>query len=79
MKILKRPLLIISVIIITIIFVIMTPSLWKNKIQDQLNYQLSQRGGWELKLNKLQGHLLFNVTIDSVYLINSNSSNISIS
>ena len=79
MKILKRPLLIISVIIITIIFVIMTPSLWKNKIQDQLNYQLSQRGDWELKLNKLQGHLLFNVTIDSVYLINSNSSNISIS
>ena len=66
MKILKRPLLIISVIIITIIFVIMTPSLWKNKIQDQLNYQLSQRGDWELKLNKLQGHLLFNVTIDSV-------------
>ena len=57
----------------------MTPSLWKNKIQDQLNYQLSQRGDWELKLNKLQGHLLFNVTIDSVYLINSNSSNISIS
>ena len=79
MKILKRPLLIISVIIITIIFVIMTPSLWKNKIQDQLNYQLSQRGDWELKLSKLQGHLLFNVTIDSVYLINSNSSNISIS
>ena len=79
MKILKIPLLIISIIIITIIFVIMTPSLWKNKIQDQLNYQLSQRGDWELKLNKLQGHLLFNVTIDSVYLINSNSSNISIS
>ena len=52
MKILKRPLLIISVIIITIIFEIMTPSLWKNKIQDQLNYQLSQRGDWELKLNK---------------------------
>ena len=79
MKILKSTLSIISIIIITIIFVILTPSFWKNQIQDQLNKQLSQRGDWEVKFHKLNGHLLFNVSIDSLYLSNRNSSNVSIS
>ena len=79
MKILKSTLSIISIIIITIIFVILTPSFWKNRIQDQLNKQLSQRGDWEVKFHKLNGHLLFNVSIDSLYLSNRNSSNVSIS
>ena len=79
MKILKRTLTIISIFIITIILVILTPSFWKNRIQVQLNHQLSQRGDWKVKFNKLHGHLLFNVSIDSLYLSNSNSSNISIS
>jgi len=79
MKILKSTLSIISIIIITIIFVILTPSFWKNQIQDQLNKQLSQRGDWEVKFQKLNGHLLFNVSIDSLYLSNRNSSNVSIS
>ena len=79
MKILKRTLTIISIFIITIILVILTPSFWKNRIQVQLNHQLSQRGDWNVKFNKLHGHLLFNVSIDSLYLSNSNSSNISIS
>ena len=79
MKILKSTLSIISIIIIAIIFVILTPSFWKNRIQDQLNKQLSQRGDWEVKFDKLNGHLLFNVSIDSLYLSNRNSSNVSIS
>ena len=79
MKILKSTLSIISIIIITIIFVILTPSFWKNQIQDQLNKQLSQRGDWEVKFHKLNGHLLFNVSIDSLYLSNRNSSIVSIS
>ena len=79
MKILKSTLSIISIIIITIIFAILTPSFWKNQIQDQLNKQLSQRGDWEVKFQKLNGHLLFNVSIDSLYLSNPNSSNVSIS
>ncbi len=79
MKILKSTLSIISIITITIIFVILTPSFWKNRIEDQLNKQLSQRGDWEVKFHKLNGHLLFNVSIDSLYLSNPNSSNVSIS
>ena len=79
MKILKSTLSIISIITITIIFVILTPSFWKNRIEDQLNKQLSQRGDWEVKFHKLNGHLLFNVSIDSLYLSNRNSSNVSIS
>ena len=79
MKILKSTLSIISIITITIIFVILSPSFWKNRIEDQLNKQLSQRGDWEVKFHKLNGHLLFNVSIDSLYLSNPNSSNVSIS
>jgi hypothetical protein len=79
MKILKSSLSIISIVIITIILVLLTPSFWKNTIQDQLNKQLSKRGEWEVKFYKLNGHLLFNVSIDSLYLSNPNSSNVSIS
>ena len=79
MKILKSSLSIISIVIITIILVLLTPSFWKNTIQDQLNKQLSNRGEWEVKFHKLKGHLLFNVSIDSLYLSNPNSSNVSIS
>ena len=79
MKILKSSLSIISIVIVTIIFVLLTPSFWKNSIEDQLNIQLSKRGEWEVKFHKLKGHLLFNVSIDSLYLSNPNSSNVSIS
>ena len=79
MKILKSPLSIISISVISIIFVLLTPALWKNTILDQLNKQLSNRGEWELKFHNLRGHMLFNISIDSLYLSNPNSSNLSIS
>ena len=79
MKIFKSKLSIILIIITSIIFVILTPSIWKNQIQDQLNEQLSERGDWEVKFHKLRGHLLFNISIDSLYLSNPNSSNVFIS
>ena len=58
---------------------LLTPALWKNTILDQLNKQLSNRGEWELKFHNLRGHMLFNISIDSLYLSNPNSSNLSIS
>ena len=79
MKIFKSKLSIILIIITSIFFVILTPSIWKNQIQDQLNEQLSERGDWEVKFHKLRGHLLFNISIDSLYLSNPNSSNVFIS
>ena len=79
MKIFKSKLSIILIIITSIIFVILTPSIWKNQIQDQLNEQLSERGDWEVKFHKLRGHLLSNISIDSLYLSNPNSSNVFIS
>jgi len=79
MKIFKSKLSIILIIITSIFFVILTPSIWKNQIQDQLNEQLSERGDWEVKFQKLRGHLLFNISIDSLYLSNPNSSNVFIS
>ena len=79
MKILKSSLFILSIIIITIIFALLTPSLWQNKIEDQLNKQLSNRGDWKVKFHKLKGHMLFNISIDSLYLSNPNSSSVSIS
>ena len=69
MKILKSSLFILSIIIITIIFALLTPSLWQNKIEDQLNKQLSNRGDWKVKFHKLKGHMLFNISIDSLYLM----------
>ena len=79
MKILKSPLSIISIFVISIIFVLLTPALWEKTIHNQLNKQLSNRGEWEVKFHKLKGHMLFNISIDSLYLSNPNSSNVSIS
>ena len=79
MRIFKKILFICTIFIATIIFLIFTPSFWKDIIQQQLNKQLSQRGAWIVEFDKLSGHLFYNVSIDSLYLSNSNSSNISIS
>ena len=65
MKLLKTLILTLVVLLSITVLVLLTPSLWKELIEYQINDQLTERGDWEISFNKLNGHLLANVSIQS--------------
>ena len=79
MKLLKTLILTLVVLLSITVLVLLTPSLWKEFIEYQINDQLTERGDWEISFNKVSGHLLANVSIQSLRLTNLNKSSIFIS
>ena len=72
MKLLKTLILTLVVLLSITVLVSLTPSLWKELIEYQINEQLTERGDWEISFNKVSGHLLANVSIQSLRLTNLN-------
>ncbi|SVD06853.1 uncharacterized protein METZ01_LOCUS359707, partial [marine metagenome] len=79
MKLLKTLILTIVILLTITVLVLLTPSLWKELIEYRINDQLTERGDWEISFDKVNGHLLGNVSIKSLKLTNLNKSSIFIS
>jgi len=79
MKLLKTLILTIVILFSITVLVLLTPSLWKELIEYRINDQLTKRGDWEISFDKVSGHLLANVSIQSLKLTNLNKSSIFIS
>ena len=79
MKLLKTLILTIVILFSITVLVLLTPSLWKELIEYRINDQLTKRGDWEISFDKVSGHLLANVSIQSLKLTNLNKSSIIIS
>ena len=79
MKLLKTIILTIVILFSITVIVLLTPSLWKELIEYRINDQLTKRGDWEISFDKVSGHLLANVSIQSLKLTNLNKSSIIIS
>ena len=79
MKLLKTLILTFVILFSITVLVLLTPSLWKESIEYQINDQLSERGDWEISFDKVSGHLLANVSVKSLKLTNLNKSSIFIS
>ena len=79
MKLLKTLILTIVILLSITVLVLLTPSLWKELIEYRINDQLTKRGDWEISFDKVSGHLLANVSIQSLKLNNLNKSSIFIS
>jgi len=79
MKLLKTLILTFVILFSITVLVLLTPSLWKELIEYRINDQLTKRGNWEISFDKVSGHLLANVSIQSLKLTNLNKSSIFIS
>ena len=78
-KLLKTLILTIVILFSITVLVLLTPSLWKELIEYRINDQLRKRGDWEISFDKVSGHLLVNVSIETLKLTNLNKSSIFIS
>ena len=76
MKLLKTLILTFVILFSITVLVLLTPSLWKELIEYRINDQLTKRGDWEISFDKVSGHLLANVSIQTLKLTNLNKSSI---